>query len=157
MLEIPRAITSPIDRVPMGTSWSNSKRSGIFRQAVTPTKPCGGVGGLTSANALPGGEDSGREGASGRWIGDLTGAIRKSSWDLPLGLKVQVGWGVSPAVITGQDGCSTLSIPQTLVFSPSVGVPAQGTFLECQWGKRLLNPFSLLPWGWPPLGKPPHQ
>ena len=52
--------------------------SSIFKQAVTPTKPHGGVGGLTNANAFAGGEGSGREGAFGRWIGDLTGVIHKS-------------------------------------------------------------------------------
>ena len=85
--------------------------SGIFKQAVTPTKPCGGVGGLTSANALAGGEGSGGEGAFGRWVRDLTGVICESWWDLPLSLKVRVGWGISPVVITGWDGCSTLSHP----------------------------------------------
>ena len=82
-----------------------------FKQAVTPMKPCGGVIGFTGANALSGGEGSGREGAFGRQIGDLTGVIHESWQDLPLGLKVWVGWGVSPAAITGQDGCSTLSHP----------------------------------------------
>ena len=111
MLEIPGAITSPIDRVPMGTSWSNSMRSGIFKQAVTPTKPRGGMGGFTSVNAFAGGEGSGREGYFGRRIGDFTGIIRESWWDLPLSLKVQVGWGISPVATTGRDGCSTFSHP----------------------------------------------
>ena len=66
MLEIPGVITRPIDRVPMGASWSISMSSNIFKQAITPTKPHGGVGGLTSANAFAGGEGSGREGAFGR-------------------------------------------------------------------------------------------
>ena len=52
------------------------------------------------------GEGSGREGAFGRWIGDLTGVIHESRWDLPLGVEVQVGQGISPVVTTGQDGCS---------------------------------------------------
>ena len=76
--------------------------SGIFKQAVTPTKPHGGVGGLTNANAFAGGEGSGREGAFGRWIRDLTGVIHESRWDLPLGLKIQVGQGISPVATTGQ-------------------------------------------------------
>ena len=78
MLEIPRVITSPIDRVPMGTSWSTSMSSGIFKQAVTSAKPCGGVGGFTSANALAGGEGSDGEGAFGGQIRDLTGVICES-------------------------------------------------------------------------------
>ena len=103
---------------------------GIFKQAVTPTEPCGGVGGLTSANALAGGEGLGGEGAFGRQIGDLTGVIHESWWDLPLCLKVQVGWGVSPAAITGQDGCNTLSHPTNFR-----AVLAQGASLECQGGR----------------------
>ena len=38
-------------------------------------------------------------------------------------------------------------IPQTLGFPPWIAVPAQGVSLECQWGKRLLNSFPLLPQG----------
>ena len=111
MLEISGVITSPIDRVPMGTSWSTSMGSGSFKQAATPAKPHGGVGGFTCTNALAGGEGSGWEGTFGRCIRDLTGVICESWQDLPLSLKVWVGWGVSPAVITGWDGCSTLSHP----------------------------------------------
>ena len=85
MLEIPGVITSPI-----------SMSSGVFKQAITPMKPCGEVGGLTSTNALAVGEGLGREGAFGRQIGDLTGVICESWQDLPLGLKVWVGWGGLP-------------------------------------------------------------
>ena len=48
------------------------------------------------------------------------------------------------------------SIAQTLGFLPWVAVLAQGESLEHQWGKRLLNSFSLPPRGWLPLRKSPH-
>ena len=131
--------------------------SGIFKQAITSAKPHGGVEGFTSANALAGGEGSGGEGAFGRQIGDLTGVICESWQDLPLSLGVQVGWGVSPVAITGQDGCSTLSHPTNFGFLPWVVVLAQGVSLEHWWGKRLLNSFPLLPQGRLSLGKPLHQ
>ena len=103
--------------------------SGIFKQAITPAKLRGGMGGFTSANALAGGEGSGREGAFGRWIGDLTGVICESWQDLPLSLKVQVGWGVSLVVITGWDGCSTLSHPTNFgVLSLGCGSGTGGVF-----------------------------
>ena len=39
------------------------------------------------------------------------GVIHESWQDLPLGLKVQVGCRVFPVVITGWEGCNTLSHP----------------------------------------------
>ena len=65
----------------------------MFKQAVTPTKLHGGVEGLTSTNALAGGEGSAREDAFGRQIGDFAGIVHESWWDLPLSLEVWVGWG----------------------------------------------------------------
>ena len=116
--------------------------SSIFKQAFTPKKPCGGVGGLTSTNALAGGEGSGREGAFGRWIGDLTGVICESGWDLPLGLEVWVGWGISHAVITGQDGCSTLSHPTNFrVLSLGCGSGTGGVF-GTSVGEEVVELFS---------------
>ena len=153
MLEIPRVITSPIDRGPTGTSWSSSMSSGIFNQVVTPVKPHGGVGGLTCVNALVGGEGSGREGALGRWIGDFTGVIHESWWDLPLGLEVWVGWGSPQQWLLAKMGVALYPIPQTLGFFPWVVVPAWGVFLECQWGKGLLSSFPPPPQGQLPLGK----
>ena len=82
--------------VPMDTS-------GIFKQAVTPSKLCGRVEGFTGATAVVDGEGLDREGTSGRQMGDFTGFIWEYGQDLPLGLKIWVGSGVSLAVITGQD------------------------------------------------------
>ena len=56
MLEIPGVATSPMGMVPMGTSRSTSMSSGICKQAVTPEKPCSGVGSCMSVNACVGGE-----------------------------------------------------------------------------------------------------
>ena len=50
-LEIPGVPTSPMGMAPMGTLRSTSMSSGICKQAVTPEKPCSGVGGCMSANA----------------------------------------------------------------------------------------------------------
>ena len=57
------------------------------------------------------GEGSGGEGAFGQWTGDLTGVIHESRQDHPLGLEIQVGWGVSLVAVMGWGGCSTLSHP----------------------------------------------
>ena len=101
-LDIPGA--SPIDMVPMDTSC-------IFKQAVTPSKLHGRVEGFTGDTTVVDGEGLDRECTSGRWMGDFTGFIWVYRWDLPLGLEIWVGWGVSPVAITGQDGCNTLSLP----------------------------------------------
>ena len=61
-LEMPGVITSPMDIVPMGISQPISKTSGVFRQAITPVKPQGGVGSHLNANALAGGGDAGGNG-----------------------------------------------------------------------------------------------
>ena len=58
-------------------------------------KPCGGVGGLTSANALAGGEGSGGEGVSNGQIRDSTGIVCNSWCDLALCLEVGLA-SVSP-------------------------------------------------------------
>ena len=65
--------------------------SGIFKQAITPLKPCGGVEGFTGATAFADGEGSDGEGTLGRQMGDFTGFIWEYGWDLPLGLEVWVG------------------------------------------------------------------
>ena len=62
-LEILGVVTSPMDIVPTGISRPTSMTSGVFRQAVTPAKPQGGVGGHLNANALAGGGDAGGNGA----------------------------------------------------------------------------------------------
>ena len=71
MLEIPGVVTRPMDMVPMGGSRSTSTSSGFHKQAVTPKKPCSGVGVHTSANAW-----DGKEGLGGVWIlGGKTGGL----------------------------------------------------------------------------------
>ena len=82
--------------------------SGILKQAITPAKPHGGVGGLTRANA--GGEGSGGEGGFGRQIVDFTGIICESWWDLPLGLEVWVGWGISQQQPLARMGAASFPI-----------------------------------------------
>ena len=81
-LDIPGA--SPLDTVPTDTS-------GIFKQAITPSKLHGRVEGFTGAIGVVDGEGSDGEGTSGRWTGDFTGFIQEYGWDLPLGLEIQVG------------------------------------------------------------------
>ena len=116
--------------------------SGIFKQAVTPAKPHGGVGGLTSTNVLAGGEGSGGEGAFGRQIRDLTGVICESWQYLPLGLEVQVGWGVSLVAITGWEGCNTLSHPMNFgVLSLGCSSSTGGIF-GMSVGEEVVKLFS---------------
>ena len=78
ILEIPGVATSPMGMVPMGVSRSTSTSSGICKQAVTPKKPHGWVGGCMSANAW-----DGKEGLGGVWIlggetGGFIGIIQES-------------------------------------------------------------------------------
>ena len=81
-LDIPGA--NPMDTVPADTS-------GIFKQAVTPSKLHGWVEGFTSATTSADGEGSDGEGTSGRWMGDFTGFTWEYGSDLPLGPEAQVG------------------------------------------------------------------
>ena len=55
-LEIPGVVTSLMGIAPTGTSRSTSMSSGVCKQAITPEKPCSGVGGCTSAKACADGE-----------------------------------------------------------------------------------------------------
>ena len=106
-------------------------------------KPHGGVGGLTNANAFAGGEGSGREGAFSKQIGDLTGVVQESRWDLPLSLEIQVGRGISLAVTTGQDGCSIQSHPTNFrVLSSGCG-SSTGGVLGMLVGEGVVELFSL--------------
>ena len=131
-LDIPGA--SPMDMAPADTS-------GIFKQAVTPSKLHGRVEGFTSATAFADGEGSDGEGTSGRQMGDFTGFTRKYGWDLPLGLKAQVGWGISPVAITGQDGCNILSHPMNFtVHSWGCGSGTGGVFGTLV-GEGVVKPF----------------
>ena len=111
MLERLGLDTIPTDIVPTGVSWSTFSSSGVLKQAVTLVKPWGGVGGLTNASALAGGGDFGGNGA----LGGLDGGLMEEVWvswrALLFILSIVVGWGVSPAATTGQDGCTTMSHP----------------------------------------------
>ena len=78
ILEIPGVTTSPMGMVPMGAYRSTSTSSSIFKQAITPKKPCGGVGGCTSANAWDSKEGLGRVGVPGGEAGGLMGIIWES-------------------------------------------------------------------------------
>ena len=55
-LEIPGVAISPMGIAPTGTSRSTSMSSGVCKQAITPEKPCSGVGGHTNAKACVDGE-----------------------------------------------------------------------------------------------------
>ena len=52
MLDMPGFDTIPMDITPTGMSRSTSTSSGVLKQAATPAKAQGSVGGLTNANAL---------------------------------------------------------------------------------------------------------
>ena len=78
ILEIPGVTTSLMGMVPMGASRSNSTSSSICKQAVTPKKPHGRVGGCTSASTQDGEEGLGRVGVPGREAGGLIGIIWES-------------------------------------------------------------------------------
>ena len=128
-------MASPIDTAPTGTS-------SIFKQAVTPSKPCGRVEGFTGATAVVDGEGLDGGGTSGRQMGDFTGFIQEYGQDLPLGLEIQVGWGVSPAAITGRDGCNTCSHPMNFaVHSWGCGSGTGGVFVMSA-GEGVVKPFS---------------
>ena len=60
--------TIPMDIVPTGISQSTSTSSGVLKQATTPVKPRGRVGGLINASVLAGGGDFGGDGALGCWM-----------------------------------------------------------------------------------------
>ena len=75
MVEIPGVTTSPMGMVPRGTSRGTSTSSGVHRHAVTPAKPCSGVGGHTSANACTGKEGLGGVGVFGGETGGFMGII----------------------------------------------------------------------------------
>ena len=78
MLERPGLDTIPMDIVPTGISRSTSTSSGVFKQAATPAKPQGGVGGLTNASTLAGGGDFGVNGAFGGLDGGLMEVVQVS-------------------------------------------------------------------------------
>ena len=58
-VDILGAATTPMGMVPRGSSRATSTSSGVCRQAVTPAKPHGRVGGHMTANACTGEEGLG--------------------------------------------------------------------------------------------------
>ena len=101
----------PMDIVPTGVSRSTSISSGVLKQVATPAKPQGGVGGLTNANALASRGDLGGDEALGVLGGGLMGMVLVGRRTLLFARGTVVGWGTSPAAITGLDGCNTVSHP----------------------------------------------
>ena len=95
---IPRVITLT------GMFRSTSTSSGVLKQAATPAKPQGGVGGLTNANALASGGDLGGDEALGALGGGLKGMVLVGRRTLLLACGTVVGQGTSPVAITGGMG-----------------------------------------------------
>ena len=130
LLKMLGVVTNPMDIVPMGISWPTSTTSGVFRHAITPAKPWGGVGGHLNANALAGGGDGSGNGAFDMQSGRFIGILRASCWAVPLTLGIVDDWGISPVANTSQDGCIIFSHPANLELSPlalpSVQVVSQG-------------------------------
>ena len=77
MLEIPRVATSLMGLVPTGALRSTSMSSGVCKQAVTPEKPCGWVGGCTNARACVGRESWGGVGSSEGGLAVLLVSFRR--------------------------------------------------------------------------------
>ena len=125
-LEIPGVATNPMGIAPTGMSRSTSTSSGVCKQAVTPEKPCSGVGGCTNTKAWVGGEGWGGVGVLRGETGCFIGIIWES-WLYPtFSLGVLVGWGISLVATTGWDGYSTFSHPKNFgAFSSGAGSGAQ--------------------------------
>ena len=106
---MPGSDMTPMVTTLVGVSWSTSTSSGVLKQVVTPAKPCGSVGGLTSANALAGGGDLGGDEALGVFVGGLKGMVLMGHRTLHFTCGTAVGGRTSPVAITGWDGCKTVS------------------------------------------------
>ena len=146
-LDIPGA--SPMDMAPVDTS-------SIFKQAVTPLKPCGGVEGFTGATTFVDGEvqmekvlwEDGWE--ASQVLPGNTGEI------FLLVLKPGLPEGFPQQQLPAKMDVIPYPIQRTLQFIPGVVVPVQGVSLGHWWGKGLLNLFFHMPPGHLPPGKPPH-
>ena len=77
-VDILGATTTPMGMIPRGSSRATSTSSDVCRQAITPAKLCGRVGGHTSANACTGEEGLGGVEAFSGEAGDFTGKIQES-------------------------------------------------------------------------------
>ena len=121
---MPGVATNPIDIGLTGILLSISTNSGTLRQDVTSVNPLGGVGGLTKASAFDGGEDIGTSGVLNRQDGRAAGAVCESTQDLPFGLGMEVGRGISLVTCTDREGCRI--IPQLAYLDallPGLGMP----------------------------------
>ena len=107
---MPGVATNPIDIGLTGISLSIFTNLGTLRQDVTLVNPLGGVGGLTKGSAFDGGEDIGAGRVLNRQDGRAAGAVHESTQDLPFGLGMEVGGGISLVMCTGWEGCRI--IPQ---------------------------------------------
>ena len=112
MVEIPGVTTTPIDRVSWGTSEASSNGSCVHRQAVTPAKLHGGGVGQTTAKARTGEEGLYGVRVSGRGAGGFDGLPWGNQIGPPLGIRALNGWGISPVVTTGCEGCRIFSHPK---------------------------------------------
>ena len=104
------------DTIPMaitftGVFWSTSTSSRVLKQAATPVKLLGSVGGLTNANALASRGDLGGDEALGVSGGGLNGMVLVVRRTLLFAHGTVVGRGTSPAAITGQEGCNIVFHP----------------------------------------------
>ena len=102
------------DTIPMvialtGVFRSTSTSSRVLKQVATPAKPQGSEGGLTNANALASRGDLGGDEVLGVLGGGLKGMVLVGRRTLLFACSTVVGWGTSPAAITGQDGCNIVS------------------------------------------------
>ena len=122
-LEMQGVNTSPMDIEPTGISQPTSMTSGVFRQAITPVKPEGGVGGCFNANALAGGGDASGNRAFDKQSGRIIGIVRASCQVLPFNFGIVAGSGISPVANTGWDWCNIFShLAYFGVFFPVLGL-----------------------------------
>ena len=106
MLNMPGFDTIPMAIMLTGMFWSTSTSSRVLKQAATPVKLPGSVGGLPNANALAGGGGLGGDEALGVLGGGLNGMVLVVQRTLLFTHSAVVGWGTSPAAIMGQEGCN---------------------------------------------------
>ena len=111
MLNMPGFDTIPMAITLTGMFWSTSTSSRVLKQAATPAKPQGSVGGLTNANALASGGDLSGDEALGVLGGGLNGMVLVVQRTLLFACGAVVGWGTSPVAITGWEGCNIVFHP----------------------------------------------
>ena len=157
IVETPGVTTSPMGMVAMGAWRSTATSSGICKQAGTPEKTCGGVGGHMSANACAGEEGLGGVGVLGGEDGGFMGIIWESWLDPTFGLEALDGWGISLVATTGWDGCSTFSHPKNFgALLSRVALAHRAPWGHLQWKGSSDSP-PLPSWGGPSHGRPFHR